>query len=172
VTAAVGKVWLPREKIQRTDGSEREAGCEARTGISKNVSDKMPPEAMRLVPTERMSVVLVASEDMIVQDYVSVFENFVNNLVMRKLSVLYGAYYDTLTTVRKKMYSGSESVFAGFETSSGHLKLLGFAELQSTGDVKPMSCPKRLTSQLRAYRLMMFSCWFQRQILFTRDISQ
>jgi hypothetical protein len=50
----------PLEKSQRTLGREREAGCEARIGISKNVSDKMPPEAIRLVPTEMTSVVLDA----------------------------------------------------------------------------------------------------------------
>ena len=56
----------PLEKSQRTLGREREAGCEARIGISKNVSDKMPPEATRLVPMERMSVVLDAREVMMV----------------------------------------------------------------------------------------------------------
>jgi hypothetical protein len=64
-TAAVGNVCDPLEKSQRTLGREREAGCEARIGISKNVSDKMPPEATRLVPMERMSVVLDAREAMV-----------------------------------------------------------------------------------------------------------
>jgi hypothetical protein len=63
--AAVGKVCDPREKSQRVLGREREAGCAARIGISKKVSVKMPPEAIKLVLTERMSAVLVASEPMI-----------------------------------------------------------------------------------------------------------
>jgi hypothetical protein len=51
-----------RLTVQLLLGREREAGCEARIGISKNVSDKIPPEAIRLVPMERMSVVLDARE--------------------------------------------------------------------------------------------------------------
>jgi len=47
-------------------------------GISKKVSDKMPPEATRLVPTERMSVVLVAREAMVMW---SVAEDLLNDVL-------------------------------------------------------------------------------------------
>ena len=87
-------MWDPLEKSHLTLGSEREAGCEARIGISKNVSDKMPPEATRLVPTERMSVVLVAREAMVM---CSVSEDLPNEVsrctyVQREICVLYGLY--------------------------------------------------------------------------------
>jgi hypothetical protein len=60
--AAVGNVCDPRENSQRVLGSDREAGCAASIGIPKKVSVKMPPEATKLVLTERMTAVLVASE--------------------------------------------------------------------------------------------------------------
>ena len=49
-------------------------------GISKNVSDKMPPEATRLVPMERMSVVLDAREAMAMCS-VSISEDLQNDML-------------------------------------------------------------------------------------------
>lgn len=63
----MGKTWEPREKSQRVLGSEREAGWEARMGMSKKVSANIPPEPIRLVQAERMRVVLMASEDMVLE---------------------------------------------------------------------------------------------------------
>ena len=59
---AVGKMWDPREKSQRTMGRERDAGCDFRMGMSKREKEAIPPEAMRAVVmlrTSSMWVVMV-----------------------------------------------------------------------------------------------------------------
>jgi hypothetical protein len=45
----VGAAWLPRLKSQRSRGSERDAGCERRRGMSKAERVAMPPEVKRAV---------------------------------------------------------------------------------------------------------------------------
>jgi hypothetical protein len=46
---AVGKMWEPREKSQRREGSERDAGWDCSSGISKRERVRMPPEARRAI---------------------------------------------------------------------------------------------------------------------------
>ena len=48
--------------------------------MSKNVSDKMPPEATRLVPMERMSVVLDAREVIVMRTGSQCFWVLFNNV--------------------------------------------------------------------------------------------
>ena len=71
---------------------------------------------MRLVPTERMSVVLVASEDIVSSsnDFCTI-EYPTHSVFMWELSVLYGVYIRSLTAVRMRKRSASETVFAVFE---------------------------------------------------------
>lgn len=44
---AVGKMWEPREKSQRTMGRERDAGWDFSMGMEKREKADMPPEAIR-----------------------------------------------------------------------------------------------------------------------------
>ena len=60
-------MWEPREKSQRVLGRDLEAGWEARMGMSKKVSERMPPEPSRLAQAERMRVVLSVGEDMVMR---------------------------------------------------------------------------------------------------------
>ena len=64
-------------------GKDREAGCEARIGISKKVSASMPPEPIKLVQAERMRVVLMKGEDMVVRCDGFVFESCLSAVVQR-----------------------------------------------------------------------------------------
>ena len=48
-SAAVGKIWEPREKSQRVIGKERDAGCDLMIGTSKSESVAMPPDATKAV---------------------------------------------------------------------------------------------------------------------------
>jgi hypothetical protein len=56
-------MWEPREKSQRIMGSERDAGCDFRRGISKRERDAMPPDAMRAV--EILSIWMVCVADIV-----------------------------------------------------------------------------------------------------------
>ena len=51
---AGGKMCEPRLKRQRIRGSEREAGCDWRAGMSKRERLAMPPEAIRAVEMLRV----------------------------------------------------------------------------------------------------------------------
>jgi len=57
----------PREKSQRIEGSERDAGCDCSSGVSKRDREAMPPEAIKAVEMLRScaAVVAVDVEDMV-----------------------------------------------------------------------------------------------------------
>jgi hypothetical protein len=49
MSAAVGKMWEPREKSQRVMGRARDAGWDFMMGTSNRERVAMPPEAMKAV---------------------------------------------------------------------------------------------------------------------------
>lgn len=60
----VGAVWEPRLKSQRSEGREREAGCERRIGMSKPERAAIPPlvkRAVGMVRSWRACVVVMVS---------------------------------------------------------------------------------------------------------------
>lgn len=70
--AAVGKIWEPREKSQRIEGSERLAGCAWSMGTSNSVRVAIPPAATRAVVIE-VACRMVVVKDAIVNAFLCFF---------------------------------------------------------------------------------------------------